>query len=67
MDYPNSHKLILVIADGMVKGAGNTLTTLEIFLSMMTDFIVALQGIIEFQSCVAIMDGQRWPKSTPAL
>ncbi|KAJ6615277.1 chitin synthase-domain-containing protein [Mycena sp. CBHHK59/15] len=22
-DYPNSHKLILVIADGMVKGAGN--------------------------------------------
>jgi chitin synthase len=30
-DYPNSHKLILVIADGMVKGSGNTLTTPEIF------------------------------------
>jgi len=28
-DYPNSHKLILVIADGMVKGAGNTMTTPE--------------------------------------
>ena len=29
-DYPNSDKLILVIVDGMIKGAGNTLTPPEI-------------------------------------
>ena len=57
-DYPNSHKLILVIADGMVKGAGNTLTTPEICLSMMTDFVVAPQDI-EPHSYVAIADGHK--------
>jgi len=57
-DYPNSHKLILVIADGMVKGAGNALTTPEICLSMMTDFVVAPQNI-EPHSYVAIADGHK--------
>jgi len=27
-DYPNSHKCILVIADGIVKGAGNSVSVL---------------------------------------
>lgn len=36
-DYPNSHKLILVICDGMVKGQGEELTTPEICLGMMKD------------------------------
>jgi hypothetical protein len=40
MDNLNSLKLILVIADGMVKGAGNHLTTPEICLSMMKEFII---------------------------
>jgi len=45
-DYPNSHKLILVIGDGMAKGAWNTLTTPESYLSMMADFVVAPHGIL---------------------
>jgi len=53
----DSHKLILVIADGMVKGTGNTLTTPEICL-VHDDFVVASQGI-GLQSYVAIVDGQK--------
>lgn len=57
-DYPNSHKLLLVIADGMVKGAGNTLTTPEICLSMMKDFIIP-PNEVEPHSYVAIADGHK--------
>lgn len=57
-DYPNSHKLILVIADGMVKGAGNDLTTPEICLSMMREFVVA-PNEVEPHSYVAIADGHK--------
>ncbi|KAF9069286.1 glycosyltransferase family 2 protein [Rhodocollybia butyracea] len=57
-DYPNSHKFILVIADGMVKGAGNDLTTPDICLTMMTDFIIPPQEV-EPHSYVAIADGHK--------
>ncbi|KAH9854364.1 glycosyltransferase family 2 protein [Lenzites betulinus] len=57
-DYPNSHKLIMIIADGMVKGAGNTLTTPEICLSMMKDFVIA-PSEVEAHSYVAIADGHK--------
>ncbi|KIJ66533.1 glycosyltransferase family 2 protein [Hydnomerulius pinastri MD-312] len=57
-DYPNSHKLILVIADGMVKGAGNTLTTPEICLTMMKEFVIAPEDV-EPHSYVAIADGHK--------
>ena len=57
-DYPNSHKLILVIADGMVKGAGNDLTTPEICLSMMKEYIIP-PNEVEPHSYVAIADGHK--------
>ncbi|KAF8203852.1 glycosyltransferase family 2 protein [Pholiota molesta] len=57
-DYPNSHKLILVIADGMVKGAGNNLTTPEICLTMMKEFIIP-PSEVEPHSYVAIADGHK--------
>ncbi|KAG5720015.1 Chitin synthase 5 [Termitomyces sp. T112] len=57
-DYPNSHKLILVIADGMVKGAGNDLTTPEICLGMMKEFIIPPHEV-EPHSYVAIADGHK--------
>lgn len=57
-DYPNSHKLILVIADGMVKGAGNTLTTPEICLTMMKEFVIP-PSEVEAHSYVAIADGHK--------
>ena len=57
-DYPNSHKLIMVIADGMVKGAGNTLTTPEICLTMMKELVVSAPEV-EAHSYVAIADGHK--------
>ncbi|BGP38745.1 Chitin synthase, class 3 [Rhodotorula kratochvilovae] len=57
-DYPNSHKVILVIADGMVKGSGNELTTPEIVLGMMKEFVVQ-PADVEPYSYVAIADGHK--------
>ncbi|KAF8640970.1 hypothetical protein AX17_000616 [Amanita inopinata Kibby_2008] len=57
-DYPNSHKMILVIADGMVKGAGNDLTTPDICLTMMKEFIISPTEV-EPHSYVAIADGHK--------
>ncbi|KAL0574932.1 Chitin synthase, class 3 [Marasmius crinis-equi] len=57
-DYPNSHKLILVIADGMVKGAGNDLTTPEICLTMMKELVIPVNEV-EPHSYVAIADGHK--------
>lgn len=57
-DYPNSHKLIMVIADGMVRGSGNTLTTPDIVLSMMKQLITPPEEV-EAHSYVAIADGHK--------
>ncbi|KAJ6531892.1 chitin synthase-domain-containing protein [Mycena capillaripes] len=59
-DYPNSHKVILIIADGMVKGAGNELTTPEICLSMMKDAVTGTDfDAVQAHSYVAIADGHK--------
>ncbi|KAL1916827.1 uncharacterized protein VTP21DRAFT_5531 [Calcarisporiella thermophila] len=57
-DYPNSHKLLVVIADGMVKGAGNDLATPDIVLSMMEDLLTPADQI-QAESYVAIADGAK--------
>lgn len=57
-DYPNSHKVILIIADGMVKGDGNDMNTPEICLSMMKELIIPAQDV-EPHSYVAIADGHK--------
>ncbi|KAF8324131.1 hypothetical protein DL93DRAFT_2049076 [Clavulina sp. PMI_390] len=57
-DYPNSHKVMMVIADGMVKGAGNSLTTPEIVLSMMKELVIPVDEV-EAHSYVAIADGHK--------
>ncbi len=57
-DYPNSHKVIMIIADGMVKGAGNTMTTPEICLTMMKELIIPANEV-EAHSYVAIADGHK--------
>ena len=57
-DYPNSHKLIMVIADGMVKGAGNDMTTPDIVLTMMTELVIPVEEV-EAHSYVAIADGHK--------
>ncbi|GJJ13368.1 hypothetical protein Clacol_007620 [Clathrus columnatus] len=57
-DYPNSHKLIMVIADGMVKGSGNSQTTPDIILSMMKEFVTPSHEVRP-HSYVAIADGHK--------
>lgn len=57
-DYPNSHKLILVICDGLIKGSGNDLTTPEIALSMMTDFTIPPEEVQPY-SYVAVAQGSK--------
>jgi chitin synthase len=57
-DYPNSHKVILVIADGMVKGSGNNLSTPEIVLGMMKELVIPSEDV-EALSYVAIADGHK--------
>jgi chitin synthase len=57
-DYPNSHKLILVICDGMIKGQGEDLTTPEIALGMMKDHAVMPHEVEAF-SYVAVASGSK--------
>ncbi|EXJ74464.1 chitin synthase 4 [Cladophialophora psammophila CBS 110553] len=57
-DYPNSHKAILVICDGLIKGQGNDLSTPEIVLSMMGDFVVLPEDVQAF-SYVAVSSGSK--------
>ncbi|KAF9198989.1 Chitin synthase, class 3 [Haplosporangium sp. Z 27] len=56
--YPSTHKLLLIIADGIIKGDGEDRTTPDICLDMMTDFIVPREEV-EPQSYIAIADGSK--------
>ncbi|KAF2118558.1 chitin synthase 4 [Lophiotrema nucula] len=57
-DYPNSHKLMLVICDGMIKGKGEDLTTPEICLGMMKDHAILPHEVQAF-SYVAVASGSK--------
>lgn len=57
-DYPNSHKLIVVICDGLIKGSGNDLTTPEIALSMMQDFCTPEEDVPAY-SYVSVAQGSK--------
>jgi chitin synthase len=57
-DYPNSHKAILVVCDGMIKGKGEDLTTPEIALSMMGDHAILPEDVRAF-SYVAVASGSK--------
>lgn len=47
-DYPNSHKLIVVICDGIIKGSGNDRTTPDIVLDMMEDFVIPKEQVTAY-------------------
>ena len=57
-EYPNSHKCIMLICDGMVKGHGENLTTPQIALGMMRDFVVLPEEVQAF-SYVAVASGAK--------
>ncbi|SMN20275.1 similar to Saccharomyces cerevisiae YBR023C CHS3 Chitin synthase III, catalyzes the transfer of N-acetylglucosamine (GlcNAc) to chitin [Maudiozyma saulgeensis] len=57
-DYPNSHKLIMIVCDGLIKGSGNDKTTPEIALDMMDDFVVPPEEV-QANSYVAVASGTK--------
>ena len=57
-DYPNSHKLIMVICDGMIKGKGEDFTTPDICLGMVKDHAL-LPDEVEAFSYVAVASGSK--------
>ena len=57
-DYPNSHKVILVICDGLIKGKGELMSTPDIVLSMMKDLTVPADEVDAF-SYVAVASGSK--------
>lgn len=57
-DYPNSHKLILVVCDGIIKGKGEQFSTPEITLGMMRDHAVHPDEVQAF-SYVAVASGSK--------
>lgn len=57
-DYPNSHKLLMVVCDGLIKGHGNDRTTPEIVLDMVEDFVVPREEVQGY-SYVAVASGSK--------
>lgn len=57
-DYPNSHKCILVICDGIIKGKGESMSTPDYVLSMMKDFTILPEEVQPF-SYVAVATGSK--------
>ncbi len=57
-DYPNSHKMLLIICDGIIKGSGNDKTTPEICLDLMEDFLVPIDDV-QPHSYVAVAQGSK--------
>lgn len=58
-DYPNSHKLIVVICDGLITGAGNDKPTPDICLDMMMDDFVVSKDEVEPFSYVSVAQGSK--------
>lgn len=57
-DYPNSHKMIVIICDGLITGSGNDLSTPDICLSMMTDFVTPVEEV-QPHSYVSVAQGAK--------
>lgn len=57
-EYPNSHKLILVICDGIIKGKGESMSTPDACLSMMKDPAILPDEVQAF-SYVAVASGSK--------
>lgn len=57
-DYPNSHKLLVVICDGLITGAGNSKSTPDICLDMMSDLVVN-ENEVKPYSYVSVAEGSK--------
>ncbi|CRK28007.1 hypothetical protein BN1708_015053, partial [Verticillium longisporum] len=57
-DYPNSHKVIIAICDGIIKGHGEEMATPDYVLAMMKDHTMAPEDVQPF-SYVAVASGSK--------
>ncbi|KAH7326479.1 chitin synthase-domain-containing protein [Stachybotrys elegans] len=57
-DYPNSHKVIVVICDGIIKGHGESVSTPEVCLGMLKDHTIPPEMVQPF-SYVAVASGSK--------
>lgn len=57
-DYPNSHKLIYIVCDGLIHGKGESMSTPDACVSMMKDFSVPPEQVEAF-SYVAVASGSK--------
>ncbi|KOS20923.1 Chitin synthase 4 [Escovopsis weberi] len=57
-DYPNSHKVIVVICDGIIKGKGEAVSTPDVCLGMMKDHSIPVEMVRPF-SYVAVASGSK--------
>ncbi|KAJ2904048.1 hypothetical protein GGI21_004352, partial [Coemansia aciculifera] len=57
-DYPASHKCLFLICDGLIKGAGESMYTPDVCLSMMTDFVIPPDRVQAY-SYVSIAQGAK--------
>lgn len=57
-DYPNSHKAIVVICDGIIKGKGEAVSTPDVCLGMMKDHSTPPEMVESF-SYVAVASGSK--------
>ena len=57
-EYPNSHKLIFMVCDGLIKGKGESMSTPEACLSMMRDPTI-LPDEVQPYSYVAVASGAK--------
>jgi chitin synthase len=57
-DYPNSHKLMFVVCDGMIQGKGEKMSTPDACLSMMKDHAILPDEVLPY-SYVAVANGSK--------
>ncbi|QPG73424.1 hypothetical protein FOA43_000734 [Brettanomyces nanus] len=57
-NYPNSHKLIIIICDGLITGAGNQKSTPDICLDMMSDLVLP-KDQVQPHSYVSVAEGSK--------
>lgn len=57
-DYPNSHKLLFIVCDGLIKGSGSEMYTSDIILSMMNDYVKSPESV-EASSYISIASGSK--------
>ncbi|KAK1969913.1 chitin synthase [Colletotrichum sublineola] len=57
-DYPNSHKVVVIICDGIIKGKGENMSTPDYCLAMMKDHTIPPEEVEPF-SYVAVASGSK--------